>query len=299
LAPDTEDAETRSDRLLLRRWRLSLAELVPYFDGNGEAFEQKGVSNGGRYWYARDFMEMLGYESFQAFEQAINKAIGTCTTLGIPVIDNFEQSRREVGGELVSDYKLTRFGCYLVAMNGDVRKAQVAQAQAYFAGLAEATRQYIESVQDVERVQIRDDISERERSLGGVAKAAGVTEYHFFQNAGYRGMYNLDLSRLKEMKGLGDKGRSLLDFMGRRELAANLFRLTETEAKLKGDGIRGQKPAEMVAYRVGQKVRDMMMETDGTRPEMLPLAGDIKGVKKGLKQTHREFKQLDKPRKKR
>jgi DNA-damage-inducible protein D len=175
----------------------------------------------------------------------------------------------------------------------------VAQAQAYFASLAEATRLYIESVQDVERVQIRDDISERERSLGGVAKAAGVTEYHFFQNAGYRGMYNMDLGRLKEAKGLGDRARSLLDFMGKRELAANLFRITETEAKLKSDKIQGQKPAEGVAHRVGQKVRSMMIETDGTRPELLPLSGDIKQVKKGLKQAHRQFKQLDRPKKKR
>jgi DNA-damage-inducible protein D len=106
-------------------------------------------------------------------------------------------------------------------------------------------------------------------------------------------MYNMDLNRLKEMKGLEDRSRSLLDFMGKRELAANLFRLTETEAKLKNDRVRGQKPAEFVAESVGRRVRQMMVANDGARPEHLALAGDIKQVRKGLKVAHKEFRKLD------
>ncbi len=273
-----------------------MSDIAPTFDSDGNLFESQGVSNGGRYWYATSFMEMLGYESMQSFEQAINRAIATCTTLKIPVIENFEQVRRDINGQQVSDYKLSRFACYLTAMNGDVRKPQVATAQAYFASLAEAANAYIRSVQDVERVQVRDEISDRERSLSSTAKKSGVSEYGYFQNAGYRGMYNMDLSRLKKLKGLEDSSRSLLDFMGKRELAGNLFRLTETEAKLKSENIQGQRPAEAVALQVGKKVRSMMIDNTGTRPEMLPLEGDIKNVHKGLKQTAKELLKLDKPK---
>ena len=271
-------------------------DLVPYFDDEGQLFEDQGFSNGERHWYATAFMAMLGYESMQSSEQPINRAIGTCTTLGIPVLENFEQVSRELDGERISDFKLSRFACYLIAMNGDVRKPQVALAQAYFAKVAEAMRQY-HCGEEVQRLQIRDEISSRERSLASTASRAGVVQYGLFQNAGYRGMYNVDINTLKLMKGLKDRSRSLLDFMGKRELAGNLFRLTETEAKLKGENIHGQRPAENVAYQVGSKVRSMMIENTGTRPELLPLSGDIHHVRKGLKQTAKELRLRDRNKK--
>jgi DNA-damage-inducible protein D len=230
--------------------------LVPF---DGAAFEQRAQPNGGVFWSARDFMVRLGYVSFPVFKNAINRAIGTCTTLGIPIGDNFVQAAN-VHGE--PDYKLSRFACLLVAMNGDPRKPEVAAAQAYFATLAEATRLSFLSAQDVERVAVRDDISERERGLSSAAKRAGVDHYAFFQNEGYRGMYNMNLGALRDFKGLPDH-RSPLDFMDKRELAGNLFRLTETEARLKGEGVIGQRPAERVAFAVGRKVRNMMIESDG------------------------------------
>ena len=265
------------------------------FEADGEAFEQAGRSNGGSYWMARDFMAMLGYENFAAFDQAVNRAIGTCTTLGIPVVENFQQCTSVVDGRPTKDYKLSRFACYLVAMNGDVKKPAVAAAQAYFATLAEAARRYVQNARDVERVQIRDEISGREKSLVSVAKNAGVEQYQFFQNAGYRGMYNMNFSDLKREKGIPDEKRSLLDFMDKRELAANLFRITETEAKLKSDQIRGQRPAELAATEVGRRVRKLMIDTDGTKPEDLPLTSDIKEVRAGLKKAAKEFVQIDGP----
>src|SRR4051794_20131489 len=152
-------------------------EIVPYFDGDGELFEDRGRANGSLYWLGRDFMRMLGYETFASFEGAVNRAIGTCATLSIPVAENFQQFRADDGA---LDFKLSRFACYLVAMNGDVRKEPVAAAQTYFARLAEAAQEYIQSNQDVERVQVRDEISEREKGLISTAKKAGVVEYAFF-----------------------------------------------------------------------------------------------------------------------
>jgi DNA-damage-inducible protein D len=235
-------------------------------------FEEAGKENGGRFWYARDFMGMLGYQNFSSFENAINKAIRACTSLGIPLIDVLAPIEREIQSVKQRDYKLSRFGCYLVAVNGDTKKPQVAAAQAYFITPAEAFTQHVHQVEGVERLLIRTDISEREHSLSGVVNAAGVVNYAFFQNAGYRGMYNMDLWRLRDIKGVPN-GRSPLDFMGKQELAANLFRITETEAKIKNEGVRGQAALEHTAERVGQKVRSTMMEISSTRPELLARPG--------------------------
>lgn len=178
-------------------------------------------------------------------------------------------------------------------MNGDTKKREVAQAQAYFAAVAEAFRKYVEQSEEVERILIRDEISEHEKSLSGVAGKAGVTEYGLFQNAGYRGLYNMNLSALKARKGIPD-GRSALDFMGKEELAANLFRVTQTEAKLRNERITGQKNAEDAAYSVGKEVRSTMQRISGNTPESLPIAEDIKKVKSAIKSSQKEFAKLDK-----
>jgi DNA-damage-inducible protein D len=258
------------------------------------SFEDLGNENGGKYWYARDFMQMLGYESFSAFQKPINKAIATCTALNIPVLENFQQVHRFVNGESVPDFKLTRFACYLTSINGDVRKPEVAAAQAYFVTMAEAFRHYIQDTENVQRVQTREEVSEQERSLSAVAAAAGVNQYAFFQNAGYRGMYCMNLSELRERKGV-TYGRSVLDFMGAEELAANLFRITQTQAKIRNEKLRGQVVLEDAAHDVGQTVRRTMIEISGKTPESLPAAEDIKTVKGKLKQARREFGKLDKP----
>ncbi len=256
-------------------------------------FEDLGNENGGKYWYARDFMQMLGYESFTAFQKPINKAIATCTALNIPVLENFQQIQRIVNGETVPDFKLTRFACYLVSINGDVRKPEVAAAQAYFVTMAEAFRHYIQDAATVERVQIREEVSEQERSLSAVAFAAGVTHYPFFQNEGYRGMYCMNLQELRERRGIVS-GRSVLDFMNGEELAANLFRITQTQAKIRNEKLQGQMRLERAAHDVGQTVRQTMIKLSGKTPESLPVGEDIRSVKGKLKQARREFGKLDK-----
>ena len=257
-------------------------------------FEALSNNNGFRFWWASELAVILGYESLHGFRKAVERAMMALTSLNIPVFDNIVQEQREVGGKLVVDYKLSRFACYLAAMNGDPKKPQVAQAQGYFVAWAEACRLYLEQAEGVERVAIRGEITEHERTLSGTAKMAGVVEYGLFQNAGYRGLYNMDLWQLRRHKGV-PQGRSPLDFMGKTELAANLFRVTQTEEKIRGERIRGQKPLERAAEDVGREVRRTMVKISGRRPEELPPAGDIKEVHKKLKSSHREIKRLDRP----
>ncbi len=256
-------------------------------------FEALSKSNGFRYWWASELAATLGYESLNGFRKAVERAMMALTSLNITVFDNIIQEQREVGGKTIVDYRLSRFACYLAAMNGDPKKPQVAQAQAYFVQWAEACRLYLEQADGVERVAIRGEISEHERTLSGTAKRAGVTEYGLFQNAGYRGLYNMNLRELRRHKGVPD-GRTPLDFMGKTELAANLFRVTQTEEKIRAEGIRGQPALERTAENVGRKVRHTMIEISGKRPENLPPAEDIKQVHKKLKSSHREIKKLDK-----
>ena len=134
---------------------------VFHFDEGRESFEDLGADNGGKKWSARALMDWLGYGSWPPFFNAINRAIGTCTTLGIPVAENFEQ----IPGDDGADFKLSRFACCLIALNGDVKKPRVAAAQAYFVSLAEVVRLYLHDAESVDRVMIRDEISEHEITL--------------------------------------------------------------------------------------------------------------------------------------
>ena len=170
-------------------------------------FEALSKTNGFRYWWASELAATLGYESLNGFRKAVERAMMALTSLNIPVFDNIVQEPREMDGKQVADYKLSRFACYLAAMNGDPKKPQVAQAQAYFVQWAEACRLYLEQADGVERVAIRGEISEHERTLSGTAKMAGVTEFGLFQNAGYRGLYNMDLWQVRRRRLLAYSGR--------------------------------------------------------------------------------------------
>lgn len=263
---------------------------VFHFDPAQTNFQKLGRENGFRHWYGSELAFMLGYEDLEATRKAINKAMTVCMTLNIPVMENFQQIESEHDKH---DFKLSRFACYLTVMNGDVRNERVAKAQAYFVHLAEAFQDYIQQADGVERVLVRGEVSEREKSLSGTAHKHGVENYAYFQNAGYRGMYNMNLAKLKDYKGLKARG-SLLDFMGKEELAANLFRITQTEAKIRNENVSGQKHLERTAEDVGREVRDTMIRISGTRPEALPLEANIEEVRRGIKRTHKELHALDK-----
>jgi DNA-damage-inducible protein D len=257
-------------------------------------FESLAHNDGFKFWWASDIAQLLGYPDLDAFRKAINKAMIAADGLGVPLVENFVQERRTVDGREQLDFRLSRFACYLAAMNGNVNNPRVAQAQAYFVTFAEACRLYLERAENVERVGLRAEISDRERSLSGVAQDAAVMDYALFQNAGYRGLYNMDLARLRQLKGVPDS-RTPLDFMGKEELAANLFRITQTEAKIRKENRRGQQSLERAAEDVGRRVRQTMQEISGNQPENLSRAEDIKIVRKKLKSAQREFRKLDKP----
>lgn len=263
--------------------------------GDGPSFESLAEENGQVTWSARAVMEAMGYESFQSFEQIINKATTVCLSLKLSVMDNFAQTSVVLNGREVRDYRLSRFACYLVAMNGNVNKPQVARAQAYFAALAEAFEHYVREAEHVERVQVRAEITDHERSVSSAAKGVGVKDFARFQNAGYLGLYNLPIWKVRELKRV-PRNRSPLDFMGKTELAANLFRITQTEEALKRGNVRGQAQAEDVAKKAGKIVRNTMEQISGTRPEALPPSQDIVVVQKKLKGSAREFKKLDAPK---
>ncbi len=206
-----------------------------HFDGDRPSFENYAQENGFKYWLASQLQDCLGYSTITPVLKAINNAIAACATLGIPIHENFQEISSP---DHPKDWKLSRFACYLTVMNGDSRNKKVAQAQAYFVTMAEAFRQYVQEAASVERVLIRGELSDREKSLSGAASAQGVDNFAFFQNAGYRGMYNMDLASIRRRKGV-PSGRSPLDFMGKTELAANLFRLTQTEEKIRNEDVRG------------------------------------------------------------
>jgi DNA-damage-inducible protein D len=268
------------------------------YESDSITFEDIGRENGMRYWLASDLMDLLGYgESPEATrKKPVNKAMAACAALNIPISENFLSFQRD--GSKGEDYKLSRFACYLTAMNGDSRKPQVAAAQAYFASLAEAFSSYAQEIESVDRIVTRDELSTQEKSLSSTAKKAGVIDYALFQNAGYRGMYNMNLSQIRNVKRV-PSGRSPLDFMGSTELAANLFRITQTDEKVKRAGIVGQKPLESTAEEVGREVRKTMQRISGILPEHLPAAQDLNNVRKGLKATYKGLKAIDaKPKKK-
>ncbi|MDR2180196.1 MAG: hypothetical protein LBP21_07795 [Synergistaceae bacterium] len=265
---------------------------VFHFDDDRANFEQLAEDNGFHFWMCSQLMRLLGYESIAEAGKIkpVQRAITACNTLGIPIQENFDFQSD-------GDVKLTRFACYLVAMNADPKKPAVAAAQAYFATLAVQFSQYAQENEAMDRVLTREEITQQERSLSSVAKQAGVQNYAFFQNAGYRGMYNMNLNKLRERKGV-PSNRSPLDFMGATESAANLLRIRLTEDKINVDNLQGQPALERTAANVGKEVRDLLKRTIGKTPESLPPAPDIRRVHRGLKDTSKGFKAIDAPKKK-
>lgn len=249
-------------------------------------FEQIKIEDE-NYWWASDLSVVLGYQSMQSFQKSLDKATKTFVTLGIPHYENILAEQREIDGQKVQDFKLTRFACYITVMNSDSKKIEVAATQAYFAVQTRKFELYIENSKEIDRLLIRDEISEGNKSLAATAKKAGVFDFAKFQNAGYLGMYNMMSYKLENKRGLG-KGK-LMDNMGRTELAANLFRITQTEERIKNKKITGQANLESAHYSVGKEVRDIIVKNVGKTPENLPQGKELPEVKKELKKGYKKM----------
>ena len=265
---------------------------VGFFQGETPEFELKSYRNGHLYWYASELMNMLGYEEYSPAMKPIQKALQVCLSTNIDTTENFIEEWREIDGRRVKDFKLTRFACYLIAMNSDTKKQAVANAQTYFASLTAVFQELVRDQNDIERVTLRQEITEHEKSLTSTAKSAGIQNYAFFQNKGYMGLYNMSLADIRRFKNL-PTNKPFFDFMGSEELGANIFRITQTEAKIKREKVRGQRDLESTAFEVGKKVRQAIREMGGEMPEHLPSEEAIQKIRSDLKKTNKHFEKND------
>lgn len=243
----------------------STSQHVFHFNEDEPNFESFAEENGFRFWYARTLMSCLGYTGWDSFQRVMNQAMQILNTLGMPIQDHIMFVGRTIDGKQETDAKLSRVACYYIAMRADARKPEVAGAINYFATIAGAIRDHFEQIENADRIAFRGEITEREKSLTSTAKQAGVVNYAYFQNARYVGLYNRSIAQLRQLRGI-DSSRTPLDYMGKDELAANLFAMSQTELKIKADRVSGQGQAEEIAREVGKKVRESMISISGVAP---------------------------------
>lgn len=267
--------------------------LLNDIDKSNKSFEDiKHINeNGVEFWYARELMPILQYSNWQNFEKIIDKAKKSCENSDISVFEHFIDINKTIkmpkGAEKnILEYELTRYACYLIAQNGDSRKKVIALAQTYFAiqtRKQELTeKEYSILTEDEKRFYQRNLTKKGNYSLNQAAKNAGVKNFDKFHNSGYKGLYNGEnADDIAKRKGLRYR-EDILDNMGSEELAANLFRITQTESRLKKDNIKTEREANSTHYEVGKKVRKAIADIGGTMPEDLPTP------KKSLKQLEKE-----------
>jgi DNA-damage-inducible protein D len=258
-------------------------------DGGHESpFERIKRMNdaGNEYWESRDLADVLEYTQYRNFEAVIEKAKLACFNSGHRIEDHFADVSKmvEIGSDATREIKITllsRYACYLAIQNADPKKEIVAQGQTYFA--IQTRRQELADgqIEDERRILLRDEIRRHNVQLADAAKGAGVIEpidYAIFQNHGYMGLYGgLKQEDIHRRKGL-KKSQKILDHMGSAELAANLFRATQAEEKLRRDEVKGKNAANQTHREVGAKVRQTIRELGGTMPEELPAVESIKKI---------------------
>jgi DNA-damage-inducible protein D len=239
---------------------------------------------GAEYWSARDLYPLLGYDTWRRFETAIERAKIACTNMGEEVADHFAGAVKVIqagkGAQMeVSDYALSRFGCYLTAMNGDPRKPEIANAQGYFAVQTRRMEQWDELREALsERVERRQQLTEANKRLNATAQGHGLERHSFgrLHDAGTRGLYGgRSVQELRTMKGIAAK-EEFADRMGLEELAANLFVRTQTEAKVRNEEIAGSEAIVGAHYEVGAETRTVIERIGGTMPEELPAEPSIR-----------------------
>lgn len=265
------------------------------FDGIRQADEV-----GNEFWLARQLATVLEYSQYRHFQPVIERAKEACRNSGQAISDHFEDvlTMVEIGSGArreIEDCRLSRYACYLTVQNGDPSKPVIANGQTYFAMQTRRQELGDEKVfagmsEDQRRLMLRGELAHHNKALSAAARDAGVEtglDYAVFQDHGYRGLYgglaNKDIHARKGLK----KSQKILDHMGSTELAANLFRATQTEEKLRRDSVRGKREANQTHFDVGSKVRQTIQELGGTMPENLPTP------EKSVKQIEREHKKLE------
>ncbi len=253
-------------------------------------FEDFRHQNGLTFWWASDLMKMLGYKEMNSFEKVIERTTKAMISLNIKHYENIKPVENPDTNKY--DFKLSRFACYMTVMNAGSKHKEVAAAQAYFSLMTQKFEELIKSREDIDRLVIRDEIKEGNKSLNSIAKQSGLTNYANFANQGYLGLYNMFNWQLAKKRNIDKK--KLFEHMGRAELSANLFRITMTEEKIKKDGIEGQIKLENTHYNVGRQVRNMVRENVGVNPENLPQNKRLQNVKKEIKQNIKAIDKIDK-----
>ncbi|MCK9446850.1 DNA damage-inducible protein D [bacterium] len=242
--------------------------------------------NGTEYWQARELLPLLGYERWEKSEEVIARAARACINSGQDVDNHFHQTAKmvEIGSNTVRrirDYKLDRYACYLICQNGDPSKPNIAIAQNYFAIQTRKNEIFEKLSEDEKRLFIRNEVSDHNKKLFKTAKKSGVKNFGLFNDAGYKGLYGLSLLEIEKKKGV--KKGELLDVSGSTELAANLFRITQTDEKIKKEKIDNEITATQTHFMVGGKIRQTIKDIGGELPENIPTEKHIKEVKKEIK----------------
>ena len=249
--------------------------------------------NGVEFWYGRELQNVLGYKEWRKFNSVIDKAKESCENSNMTAIEHFvdadKLSKRNNNAKVcIKDYKLTRYACYLIAQNGDSRKKVISLAQTYFAIQTRKQelfeKEYSMLTEDEKRLYNRNLTKKGNYALNQTAKNAGVKNFDKFHNAGYKGLYNGetadDIAKRKNLR----YREEILDNMCSDELIANLFRISQTDQKLKNDNVKGENNANKTHYKMGKAIRNFIKKQGGTMPEDLPTP------KKSLKELEKENK---------
>jgi DNA-damage-inducible protein D len=280
-----------------------MADALSNITGNFEEMK-KEAPNGENYWMGRDLQTILAYSEWRNFEAVIEKAKIACDGSGVESKYHFVRTTKEIEtgkgakGER-GEWYLTRYACYLVAMNGDPAKVEIATAQTYFA--VQTRRQELADADtetedpDSVRIALRKRVQANNHTLAGVAKSAGVERYAIFNDAGYRGLYGMGIKQIKLKKGIPVK-ETVLDYSGRAELAMHDFRITQTEAKLKRENIKGEQSAINAHRTVGEEVRKAIDRVGGTMPENLPKEEHIRKLVSAKKKAQKELSRGKEPK---
>lgn len=248
-------------------------------------------------WYARELQTLLEYSEWRNFKKVIDKAKESCSNSGNDVSMNFYDYKKEIKTGVsireIDDVILSRYACYLIIQNSDPSKEIVSLGQTYFAQQTrkqELLEEFDLLSEDKKRISIREELKEHNKSLAEAANNAGITkkDYGKFQNYGYKGLYGgmtaKDIHAKKRLK----KSQKILDHMGSTELAANLFRATQTDEKLRKENIKSKDLANQTHFEVGKKVRETIKELGGTMPEELSTPDNIKNAQKRIEEEKKK-----------